>query len=183
MGLFNESNKKKPLVEPVGPATSSHTDKSFEQVDTQPSLEARLVERFGRPRNSIDPKAAVHGRFNFDSPARIDGKLSGELNSSSSVVVGKDAEVNAQLRVSALIVIGRVKGEIIATERVEILHGGSVEGSISSPTFVIEEGCTFNGTCSMQPRNASTQIASASSDRLVATEVEEREDLDITQFQ
>ena len=66
-----------------------------------------------------------------------------------AVIVGSTGKVEAEIHVSSLIVLGWVKGNIFASKRVEVLAGGRVEGSVSSPVLVIEEGCQFNGSSTM----------------------------------
>lgn len=113
-------------------------------------IEDRLNERFGKPRSALGPGTVVQGKLSFDTPVRIDGKLTGEIVSTKAVIIGIQGVVEAQLHAEAVIVLGKVKGDVVAKDRIEILAGGSIEGSIKTPLFLLEEGGIFNGTCSME---------------------------------
>lgn len=123
----------------------------------QPSIRSRdeeLSERFGKARSALGPGTVISGRLSFDTPVRIDGKLSGDVTSSKAVIIGPSAVVEATLDVEVLIVLGKVKGPVTARERVELLNGGSIVGDVSTPIFVIEEGGSFSGGCKMTSARA-----------------------------
>ena len=50
----------------------------------------------------------------------------------------------------SVIVLGEVNGNVIATEKVDIRDGGSVDGDIVSPRVAIAEGAHFRGSVDMQ---------------------------------
>jgi len=125
------------------------TIKSLEE-----SAEERLLERFGKTRSALGPGTVIQGKLTFDTTIRIDGKLSGDVFSSKAIIVGKSGTIDAQIEVAVLVVIGRVKGEIRASERVEIIGGGYVEGTVETPKLVIEPGAVLNGACRMSAARA-----------------------------
>jgi cytoskeletal protein CcmA (bactofilin family) len=159
--LEEQKAKLKPNTEFQSEQTMS--DKESVNCDSEHSLDAaksleesaeeRLVERFGKTRSALGPGTVIQGRLTFDTTVRIDGKLSGDVFSSKAIIVGRKGSIDAQIEVSALIVLGHVKGYIKATERVDILAGGYVEGSIETPCLVVESGSTLNGDCKMTLNN------------------------------
>jgi len=102
-----------------------------------------------RVRSALGPGTVIHGKLSFDAPVSIDGKLSGEIFSSKTLHVGKSGTIDATVEVAALVVRGIVKGSIKAAERVEIREGGQLIGEVVTPVLIMEEGCLFNGACSM----------------------------------
>ncbi len=114
--------------------------------------DAKLTERFGKVRNKIDAGASVQGRVVFSTTTKVDGFLSGEVQANQCLLVGSSGEVHAQIKGTTIVILGRVKGDIDASERVEVMAGGSVEGAIVTPVIVLEEGCSFNGTCVMRAK-------------------------------
>jgi cytoskeletal protein CcmA (bactofilin family) len=112
--------------------------------------EQDLKRRFGSDiRSALGPGTVIEGTFRFDSPVCIDGTLSGEVLSSSALIVGEQAEVDAKIKVGSLIILGRVRGDIEASDLVEIRANGCLEGDIITKRLVIEDGATFSGTCNM----------------------------------
>jgi cytoskeletal protein CcmA (bactofilin family) len=97
----------------------------------------------------IDKGSQVRGDLSFEETFRIDGKFEGKIRSGSELILGDDAEVNAEIEVGRLSVNGSLKGSVRATERVELLAGARVIGDISTPVLRIEEGAHFEGSCQM----------------------------------
>lgn len=94
------------------------------------------------------------GKMTFEGMFRLDGKFDGEIFAGDSLMIGETGEVNAQINVNALIVNGRVSGNITANTRVEIYPPGKVLGNIKTPTLVISEGAIFDGNCQMEKEEA-----------------------------
>ena len=93
------------------------------------------------------------GVLNFDGAINIDGKVEGEINSRDALIVGRHADISAQIKVGAIYIKGTIKGDISATERIEIFPSGKVFGNIKTPVLIIEEGVIFEGSCEMMPEN------------------------------
>ncbi len=126
-----------------------------EQRATGLSIEDSLAARFGKVRSALGPGTVIQGKLSFDTPVRMDGKLSGEVYSSRALIVGESGDVEAELDVAALVVLGAVKGNVKAAERIEILPGGSIDGDVTAPVLIIEEGGRFNGSCKTTGQKAS----------------------------
>jgi cytoskeletal protein CcmA (bactofilin family) len=63
--------------------------------------------------------------------------------------VGPTAEVLAELDVKSVVIDGRVVGNVTASECLEILATGSLEGNIRTSKIVIAEGAQFKGSVDM----------------------------------
>lgn len=124
------------------------------------SSEEELQERFGKIRSALGPGTVIQGKLSFDTPVRIDGKLSGEIFSSKALIVGSAGTVEAQIEASILVVQGTVRGNVAASERIEIANGGRLEGDVKTPVLVVEEGALFSGGCSMGGRAATASTKS-----------------------
>jgi len=89
------------------------------------------------------------GKLLFDGVVRLDGRFSGEIQSSGTLIVGETAHVNAEIRVDTVIVSGEVHGNIIAQNRVEFHAPAKLYGNILSPVLIIDEGVLFEGNSEM----------------------------------
>ncbi len=94
----------------------------------------------------------------FDGVVRLEGKLEGEISSEGHLIVGRDAEVKAEVKVVSIQVAGTVIGNITAHEKVEILATGKVQGDIVTPKLAIEEGALFTGHCQMEPEVGGSRV-------------------------
>jgi len=90
------------------------------------------------------------GKFSFTGAVRIDGKLSGEIFSSGTLIVGESAVIRSQINVADMIISGEVHGDIFAENKIEIKVPGKLFGNIQTPKLVIEEGVIFEGNCKMK---------------------------------
>ena len=97
----------------------------------------------------IDKGSYIRGDLSFEETFRIDGRFEGKIRSGGELILGDDADVNADMEVGRLSVNGKLKGSVHAVERVELLAGARVLGDISTPVLRIEEGAHFEGACQM----------------------------------
>ncbi len=89
------------------------------------------------------------GTLTFDKPFLIRGRMSGQIISSGLLVIDEHAVVEADISTSKVIIRGEVKGNITATEKVEISVMGKLFGNVNAPEVFMETGCVFNGQCTM----------------------------------
>ncbi|MDR2841871.1 MAG: polymer-forming cytoskeletal protein [Spirochaetaceae bacterium] len=91
------------------------------------------------------------GMVNFEKSFLVRGKITGEIDATGVLLIDTDAIVEADIRAGRVIIRGRVKGDVVAAERVEITCKGHLEGNITAPEVAMEAGCIFNGRCTMTP--------------------------------
>lgn len=96
----------------------------------------------------LDRGAKISGKLHFEGPARIDGQVDGEVVG-KDITIGESAVVTAQITAESVVVCGKVKGEITASQRIEIRPTAKVSGNISAPKLVVQEGAVFEGNCAM----------------------------------
>jgi len=94
------------------------------------------------------------GHLTFKKPLMIKGKFKGEIKSTSSLYIGEKAYVEAKTEAGIVSSKGRHRGDIVGHARVELFSTAKVDGDVTTPDFVMESGCKFNGYCNMsgQPR-------------------------------
>jgi cytoskeletal protein CcmA (bactofilin family) len=93
--------------------------------------------------------SAFEGKLLFEGTVRIDGKFSGDIISTDTLIIGEGAEVKANLQVGSLICLGDFNGDAKASKSIEMKAPAKVHGSISTASIVIERGVFFDGTCKM----------------------------------
>ena len=99
----------------------------------------------------LDVDAAMQGTLSFKDPVnlRINGKFEGELETRGNLTVGQTAMVLANIVGDNIIIAGRVRGKVIAKERLTLLPTAIVEGDIYPTKLNVTEGAIFEGHCSM----------------------------------
>jgi cytoskeletal protein CcmA (bactofilin family) len=91
------------------------------------------------------------GKLSFNGAVRIDGRLKGEIFTEGTLIVGESAVIASNINVSHIIVSGEIRGNIEASDRIEVHAPGKVFGNIQAPTVIIDEGVVFEGNCRMHP--------------------------------
>jgi cytoskeletal protein CcmA (bactofilin family) len=89
------------------------------------------------------------GTLNSEKPFLIRGKLSGEIIARGLLVVDEDAVVEADINAAKVVIRGTVKGNVVAADKVEVTVTGKLEGNVTTPEIFMENGCLFNGQCTM----------------------------------
>jgi cytoskeletal protein CcmA (bactofilin family) len=89
------------------------------------------------------------GNLHFEKPFLIKGKVSGEINATSLLMIDEEAVVEANIRASKVIILGTVKGNVSADEKVEVAISGRLTGNVTAPEINMETGCRFTGRCIM----------------------------------
>ena len=108
----------------------------------------------------IGSMVKITGTLTSEGDIRFDGTLeSGEIVAKGSVYIGESGLVKANITADACTVAGRVDGNVIAKEGIEIASTGHVRGELqTSGRLVIEPGGVFVGKSTMEERPATASI-------------------------
>jgi cytoskeletal protein CcmA (bactofilin family) len=68
------------------------------------------------------------------------------------VIVSEGAVVSADINANIIIISGSVTGDLRASSRVEIIKPARFEGTITTPSLIVEEGVIFHGTTKMSEK-------------------------------
>ena len=112
----------------------------------------------------LDAGSHLRGDLHFEDTFRIDGKLTGKVDSDGDLYVGERGEVEGEIRVGRLFVSGVVKAVVMA-KRIEVAPGGQLRGEVETPTLVIDEGAIFEGQSRMVEREVGPVLSAARSAR------------------
>jgi cytoskeletal protein CcmA (bactofilin family) len=99
----------------------------------------------------MDEGTELFGELRFKDTFRVDGRIKGKIVSDRTLIIGEAGHVEAEVDCGVVSIRGTVKGRVRGRERVEVLAGAKVFGSIAAPSLVIEEGAFFQGDCEMAP--------------------------------
>jgi cytoskeletal protein CcmA (bactofilin family) len=106
----------------------------------------------------IDEGSEIEGKYTFSGTVMLNGKLSGEVHTGDTLIVGEKAVVNASVWAGTVVVSGEIVGNVVATERVELRGTARVFGDVEAPVIVVEEGVLFQGHCRMTKGGKPTEV-------------------------
>jgi cytoskeletal protein CcmA (bactofilin family) len=134
--------------------------KKFESLSNQSITQAsRPAPAISEDINTILGKeTSFKGVLTYEGTVKIDGKVEGEIIAKDTLIIGEDAEINAEIRVGRLISRGKIKGNITVKERAEFFAPAVLHGNIKTPVLVIEDGVVFEGKCEMGSASQKTEL-------------------------
>ena len=98
----------------------------------------------------IEEGCRFEGNLSFNGIVRIAGNVTGSIFSNDTLIISEGAIINADINANVILMSGTVKGNIKA--RVEIRKPARFEGSIMSPSLIVEEGVIFHGITKMKDK-------------------------------
>src|ERR1700720_2848974 len=109
------------------PATSSTTTTTADQATIGKSL-------------------VIKGEVTGSESLYIDGRVEGSINlAGNRVTVGRNGVVSANINAREIVVLGKVRGNLTASDRVDIRSDGSLTGDVVAARISIEDGAFFKG--------------------------------------
>jgi cytoskeletal protein CcmA (bactofilin family) len=88
----------------------------------------------------------VKGEISGSESLFIDGKVEGSINlPGNRVTVGRNGQVAANITAREIVVLGKVRGNVSASDRVDIRAEGSLSGDVAASRISIEDGAFFKG--------------------------------------
>lgn len=105
----------------------------------------------GTTKNVLGSDVEIKGNLKFTGELTFEGKLDGEINSDGTLNLGDAAVVNGNINATAVVVRGKVNGNVVAKDKIEIKSKTELFGDIRASKLSIEEGVTFVGKTEVNP--------------------------------
>lgn len=104
---------------------------------------------------TIGKSLVIKGEVSGSEALFIDGRVDGSINLPGyRVTIGRNGEVAANIIASDIVVMGKVRGNLSATDRVDIRSEGSLAGDVSTQRISIEDGAYFKGGIDLRKAGA-----------------------------
>lgn len=104
-------------------------------------------------RNVLNSDVSVVGTLRFTDDLLVDGTVEGEITSEGELTIGANAVIQAgskneaAIRTRSAIIQGRVTGDVVVTDRVELTSTAELVGNVTASKISIQEGAVFIGHC------------------------------------
>jgi len=98
----------------------------------------------------IGKDTVINGTLDIKGALRVDGTVKGKINCSDCVTVGSTGIVEAEIEADSAIIAGRMLGNVVTTETIELQAKCEMEGDLNTKSLVIEQGAVFCGACNMK---------------------------------
>jgi cytoskeletal protein CcmA (bactofilin family) len=99
---------------------------------------------------TIGKGLVIKGEITGTESLFVDGKVEGSINlPGNRVTIGANGSVSANMAICItareIVVMGKIHGNVSATDRVDIRSEGSLTGDVSAARISIEDGAFFKG--------------------------------------
>lgn len=111
------------------------------------------MAKFNEPENPainlISLGTDITGDIKSNGDIRIDGSLTGNLNTKGKVVIGTTGKVKGEVICKNSEVAGFVEGRITVGQLLNLKASSKINGDIVTSKLSIEPGAVFSGNCKM----------------------------------
>src|SRR3981081_2350069 len=146
----------KPTNQPQTPARPGEPERPTMSTPSAPVMSANEPPAVPRPATTsttttadqatIGTALVIKGEVTGSESLYIDGRVEGSINlSGNRVTVGRNGVVAANINAREIVVLGKVRGNLTASDRVDIRSDGSLTGDVVAARISIEDGAFFKG--------------------------------------
>ena len=107
-------------------------------------------EEYGVMNTIIGKDTVITGTLDVRGALRVDGSVKGKIICSDCVTVGATGKVEADIEADTAVIAGRMIGNVVTAEKIELQNKCEMDGDIKTKSLVIEQGGIFSGSCNMK---------------------------------
>ena len=148
--MWKPANQPQAPTRPGAPETErpamTNTPQSAPEPVQTSAAAPRPVVTTTADQATIGKSLVIKGEVTGSEALYIDGRVEGSINlAGNRVTVGRNGVVNASVTAREIVVLGKVKGNLTASDRVDIRSDGSLTGDVIAARISIEDGAYFKG--------------------------------------
>jgi cytoskeletal protein CcmA (bactofilin family) len=119
-------------------------------VSPSTQFKSQATEVAGGKMANIGKSISLKGDLSGNEDVVVEGHVEGRIDlPNNQLTIGANGSIAAEVHAKTVIVIGKVTGNVGASERIEIQATGLVNGDVSAPRLVVQEGAVVNGSIEM----------------------------------
>jgi cytoskeletal protein CcmA (bactofilin family) len=122
-----------------------------------PAFEAqnRVAAAAAADQATVGKGLYIKGEISGSESLFIDGKIEGSINlPGNRVTIGRNGQVAASITAREIVILGKVRGNLNATDRVDIRAEGALTGDVTAARISIEDGAFFKGGIELRKSDA-----------------------------
>jgi cytoskeletal protein CcmA (bactofilin family) len=137
----------KPTNQPsTTPTPTPEPQRSYTPPPPEPPVATRPAAVTPQEQATLGKSLVIKGEVTGSESLYIDGRVEGSINlPGNRVTVGRNGVVSANISAREIVILGKVRGNMAASDRFDIRSEGSLTGDITAQRVSIEEGAYFKG--------------------------------------
>jgi cytoskeletal protein CcmA (bactofilin family) len=165
----------KPTNQPQTPAQPAAPERPTMPVSSAPTMSAepvapRPVTTTTADQATIGKSLVIKGEVTGSESLYIDGRVEGSINlAGNRVTIGRNGVVAANINAREIVVLGKVRGNLTASDRVDIRSDGSLTGDVIAARISIEDGAFFKGGIDIRKGGQPNQAKPNGEDKSIPT--------------
>src|SRR6187402_857514 len=124
-------------------------------------------KQFSSSATLISAGTVLKGDIISENDLRIDGTVKGNIKCSAKIIIGSTGFVDGNVEGANADVTGKVQGNIIVKEFLQLRGTCNVNGNLTAAKLQIDPTATFNGQCQMGSLVSANMNASSSKASIV----------------
>ena len=110
----------------------------------------------------IGKSFVIKGELSCSEDLYIDGQVEGTINPKGNrLTIGPNGRVKANVNACAVVVQGKLEGNIQASDRVDLKQSAVVTGDIATQRISIDDGAYFKGRVNIQKESPKEEVVRA----------------------
>lgn len=116
--------------------------------------------RHAQGATGIPAGVRIQGEVTATEDLNILGEIEGPVTAAGhEVTIGSSARLKSKVTARTITVTGTLDGSMTATEHASILASARVRGHVHTPSLLLVDGATFNGTVDPERSEAAMLVA------------------------
>lgn len=129
---------------------SGMSDETITPVNEQPSFTDKIEESLSKGKSVIGKNIKFRGELIGTEDLHIEGKVEGTvLMEGQNLSIGTEGEINANVHAQTIIINGKLTGDVLADDIIEIRSSAVVKGNLIAPRIQLDDGGKFRGSIEM----------------------------------
>ena len=101
-------------------------------------------------RSFLGSGCTIEGEIRGAGSLECSGRISGLVEMEGEVLIGPEGSATAQITARRIVINGRLVGDAIGSDKVEVGASGHVEGDVRATAVLFAEGAFFEGNVEMR---------------------------------
>jgi len=167
--MWKPTNQPQSPAQPAAPERPTPSTPSSPAMSSMPAEAPRPVATTTADQATIGKSLVIKGEVTGSESLYIDGRVEGSINlSGNRVTVGRNGVVAANINAREIVVLGKVRGNLTASDRVDIRSDGSLTGDVIAARISIEDGAFFKGGIDIRKGGQPNQAKPNGEDKTVS---------------
>jgi len=104
---------------------------------------------------NIGKSISIKGDVIGDEDTILEGRVEGRVSLRNfHLTIGPNGDVQGEVSAKQVTVVGKISGNVVASERIEVRETGRIQGDLIAPRLTVAEGAIINGAITMKDSGA-----------------------------